>query len=276
MAQEKSSAPPAQNTKDATTYTVASLKDIEYYTGPDQHKTKHKLDFYFPKGEKNFPVLFFAHGGAWLHGDKNTFGIYTLFASAFVKQRIGVVVINYRLSPEVKHPEHIKDVARAFAWTYNNISKHGGDPENIFLCGHSAGAHLVSLLSTEESWLKEHKLSSKAIKGTIPISAPFIIPPKFLPKVFGDDTATPKKASPLTHVRPEMPPFLILYADKELPGCDKKVAEAFHKAVVNTKSMSELIEITESDHFRILLNACNVDGLGYKRILEFIRKQSAK
>src|SRR5262245_62590551 len=98
------------------TYSVQTVKDVVYYDGPDQHKVKHKLDLYLPKGHKDYPVLFFVHGGAWAHGDKNTFGLYGLLGAAYARLGIGVVVTNYRLSPEVKHPEHVKDVARAFAW----------------------------------------------------------------------------------------------------------------------------------------------------------------
>src|SRR5262245_64112241 len=77
------------------TYSVQTVKDIAYYDGPDQHKIKHKLDLYLPKGLKDFPVLFFVHGGAWVHGDKDMlFGLYGLLGNAYAKQGIGVVVTN--------------------------------------------------------------------------------------------------------------------------------------------------------------------------------------
>ncbi|MFM7150523.1 MAG: alpha/beta hydrolase [Gemmataceae bacterium] len=169
----------------AKSYPVDVIKDVAYYDGPDQHKVKHKLDLYLPKGLKEFPVLFFVHGGAWGHGDKDTFCLYGLFAKAYASQGIGVVVTNYRLSPEVKFPEHLKDVARAFAWCHKNIARHGGSPNCLFACGHSAGAHLVSLLAGDPTALAEHGLNQKALKGVIPISGPFILPEGFMPRVFG-------------------------------------------------------------------------------------------
>src|SRR3954447_11650612 len=146
----KSEAPPPA----AKTFEVEVVADIDYYQGADADPIKHKLDLFLPKGHKDFPVLFFVHGGAWRQGDKNFFGFYSSLGKFYARRGIGTVVTNYRLSPKVTHPEHIKDVARAFAWTSKNISKYGGNPTALFLCGHSAGGHLVSLLATDRNYLK--------------------------------------------------------------------------------------------------------------------------
>jgi acetyl esterase/lipase len=254
-------------------FTVKVVKDITYYEGPDQHKYKHRLDLYVPEGAKDFPVLFFVHGGGWAHGDKNFLGIYAMLAKTYARQGVGVVVTNYRLSPEVKHPEHIKDVARAFAWTYRNIGKYGGKADCIFACGHSAGGHLVSLLTTDETYLKACGLSTKAIRGVIPISGVFSIPDRFLPSVFGTQA---KRASPLAHVRTGLPPFLILYADKDIIGCDRGPAEAFCKALKGKKADAQTLEIKKSDHFRIIFSAARPDNVVSRAILKFVRTHSEK
>ena len=93
---------------------VVVVNDIAYYEGPDADAKKHKLDVYTPKGLKDFPVVFFIHGGTWSSGDRKMYGN---MGQMFARQGIGVVVISYRLSPAVTHPAHIEDVARAFAWT---------------------------------------------------------------------------------------------------------------------------------------------------------------
>src|SRR4051794_23586093 len=71
--------------KPAKTYEVEKIKDISYYDGPDQDKIKHRLDLYLPRGAKDYPVLFFVHGGAWVTGDKDQFGVYGAFAGAFAR-----------------------------------------------------------------------------------------------------------------------------------------------------------------------------------------------
>jgi acetyl esterase/lipase len=268
--------PDAPRPGEQKTYAVQTVKDIAYYDGPDQHKVKHKLDLYLPKGLKDFPVLFFVHGGAWVHGDKDMLGLYGLFASAYARQGIGVAVTNYRLSPDVKHPEHIKDVARAFAWVHKNVAKHGGRPDRVFACGHSAGAHLVSLLAGDAAYLKDHGLTSAAIRGVIPISGPFVLEDGWLPKVFGSEKGTGKKVSPISYAREKMPPFLILFADKDLPSCGKMTAEAYCKAVKGKGNLADLVEITGSDHIRIMVSAGNAKDKVFESITKFIRANTDK
>src|SRR5262249_37999874 len=160
------------------------VKDLAYYDGPGADKIKHRLDLFLPRGRKDFPVLFFVHGGAWLRGDKGFLGIYSALGTFFARHGVGVAVTNYRLSPAVKHPEHVKDVARAFAWTVRNIARYGGRPDQVFVCGHSAGAHLVALLVTDESYLKQEGLTAQAVRGAIPLSGIYRLPEKLLPAVF--------------------------------------------------------------------------------------------
>jgi acetyl esterase/lipase len=262
------SKPDVQTTEDTTTYKVKSVKDVVYYDGTDQDKVKHKLDLYLPEGAKNFPVLFFVHGGAWVSGDKNFFGVYAALAKTYVKQGIGVVVTNYRLSPGVKHPEHVKDVARALAWTYKNVGKHGGNPDAITLVGHSAGAHLVSLVTTDASYLKELGLKTNVIKGVVPISGPFDVPDGFLTNVFGKYA---QKAAPLRFVREDLPPFLIFYADKDMIGCDKAPSEAFCKALKGKKVTATTVEVKDSNHLDIIARAGTADSEVSKAIIKFVR-----
>ena len=175
---------------------VTVVNDIAYYEGADADTKKHKLDIYTPKGLKDFPVVFFIHGGTWSSGDRKMYGN---MGQMFASQGIGVVVISYRLSPAVTHPAHIEDVARAFAWTHANIAKYGGRADRIFVAGHSAGGHLTSLLAANPEYLKKHNLSSKNIRGIIPISGVYDIPAGMFPKIFPGTADALKPASPVKH-----------------------------------------------------------------------------
>ena len=112
-------------------------------------------------------MLLFVHGGRWTTGNKN---LYPGIGESLARHGVGVVICNYRLSPAVKHPAHVQDVARAFAWTQSNIASYGGKPDRLFVCGHSAGGHLVALLATDPKYLKAEKLSPSDIRGVVPIS----------------------------------------------------------------------------------------------------------
>ncbi len=139
------------------------------------------LDVFAPKDAANRPVVLFVHGGAWTIGDKSTFGYYRGVARFFARHGAVAVCINYRLAPFAKHPDQVKDVARAFAWTRAHARAYGGDADRIFLCGHSAGGHLVSLLATDETYLKDPALGltaadRAAIKGVLSVSGIYRIP----------------------------------------------------------------------------------------------------
>lgn len=263
---------PAAAQEPAKTYDVETKTDLAYREGDGADPVKHKLDLYLPKDAKDYPVLFFIHGGAWTMGSKNDLGLYAALGKALAKQGIGVVSINYRLSPKVQHPGHIEDVAAAFAWVHANVGKYGASTDKLFVCGHSAGGHLCALLATDETYLKKHNLDLKAIKGAIPISGVFFLAGNFMPNVFGKDADVRKNAQPAAHVKAGLPPFLILYADGDLKGCDKTPAEGFCKLLKEKAVEAEAREFKGSNHFLILLHACRPDEAVFAAVRDFVVK----
>jgi acetyl esterase/lipase len=257
-------------------FEVQKVLDVPYYRGADADP-KHKLDLYLPKDQKDFPVIFFVHGGAWRHGDKSGFlGFYGHFASSWARHGIGVVVTNYRLSPGVTHPEHIKDVARAFAWTHENIGKYGGRADQIFVSGHSAGGHLVALLATDESYLKAEGLSLKAIRGAIPMSGVYRIEEgdRLYDSMFGEDAKVRRDASPICHACSEAPPFLIIYAEHDLAMCNKMFAEQFCTALKEHKVVVRSLEVPERNHVTLLMKAGSDGDPVNKAVRDFIAEHT--
>jgi acetyl esterase/lipase len=168
---------------------VQRIRDVAYYDGPDADEHRHRLDLFFPRGRKDYPVVVFVHGSAWVVGDNRCCGLYSSVGEFLASQGIGAVLPNYRLSPGVKHPEHVKDVARAFAWTKAHIAEYGGRPDQIFLAGHSAGGHLAALLVTDPKYLKTEGLGTEDVKGVILISGVYRISEKDLDLTIGGSTA---------------------------------------------------------------------------------------
>lgn len=265
----------AETAPAAKQYEVESIKDLAYYEGDDVDPIKHKLDLYLPKDLKDFPTVVFVHGGAWVFGDKSQLGIYSSVGKCLARQGIAAAVVNYRLSPKVQHPEHIKDVARAFAWTHQNIAKHGGKTDQIFISGHSAGGHLTALLAADETYLKAHDLSLKNIRGAAPLSGVYLIGEGFLPQVFGKDAEKAKLASPLAHVKADLPPFLIIYADKDMPLCDK-MSTAFCNALKEKRCTADLCEVKERNHMSIIMNFSKENDPAMQALVSFVRKQCEK
>ena len=255
-----------------TSLAVEKHLDIAYRTDAGADKERHKLDVYVPKGKKDFPVLFFVHGGSWRTGNK---GLYTAVGNSFAGAGVGTVVINYRLSPKVQHPAHIEDVAKAFAWTAENISKYGGKADQIFACGHSAGGHLVSLMATDPIYLKAEKRTPADIRGVVAISGVYSIDAEFrlFNSVFGKDPDVCKKASPLTHATGKHPPFLIAYADNDFAQLDKMAID-MDAALKKCDSPTTLMKLADRNHYTIIMYLVDPSDLLNKAVGEFIGKHA--
>ena len=257
------------NEKSTSPQTIRQVKDIAYFEGVGKDSAKHKLDLFLPPNPENAPVFFFVHGGAWVQGDKNFLGIYSAIGKLAAQNGMIGVVISYRLTPKVRHPSHAEDVARAIAWTAKNIKNYGGDPEKIILCGHSAGGHLVSLVCCDPSYLKAEKVNPSSIKGVISISGVYEIPKLILSNVFGNDPENKFQASPITHVRKDLPPFLILCADKELPLCTSVDCKKFQKALEENGNPVKFQEIASSNHMKMIFDAGKPEKQVANLILQF-------
>ncbi len=251
---------------------VEVVKDVPYYEGDDADPVKNCLDLYLPKDEKDFPVLVFVHGGAWVIGDRKQYGFV---GETFARNGVGTAVISYRLSPKVQHPAHIQDVARAVAWVKKNVGKYGGDPQKLFVSGHSAGGHLTALLATDDSYLKAEGLSLGDIRGAIPMSGVYLITPGFLAApIFGKDADAIKKASPVENVHGGHPPMLIVYADKDFPGCGR-LSERLCNLLKEAKCEADVLEVKDRTHITLVGHLDADNDPTTKAVLEFVAKHSS-
>lgn len=220
------------------------------------------LDIYAPDGAKNAPVMIMIHGGGWANGDKANRGVWMNKVPFFNQEGFIFVSINYRLSPEVKHPAHIEDVAESVVWVYDNIAKYGGDKNKIFVMGHSAGAHLAALVATDDRRLKKHGKDLSVIKGAILLdgagydipnrmstSIPFAgILERMYKDAFTEDEPVQKDASPYYHVAKgkKIPPFLIFTAGSRIAS--NLQSEKLAKALNDAGSKAEVINDPDKNH----------------------------
>ncbi len=241
--------------------------DIKYVEGEDAH-ARHVLDLYLPKDVKNFPVVFFVHGGSWYEGEKRH---GKAIARGLLKHGYGVVSPNYRLVANpfeqangIEFPAFVEDAAAALAWTSKNIASHGGNPKQIFLMGHSAGGHIASLLAADPSWLAKHDLKrADVIRGLVGISGAYVIPkvddedPQLrsmalmMSYAFPQDGETREKANPIGHVDFDTPPTLLLYAEREMFQLDKATV-AMDRKLAEYGVLRQVKKIAERNHITIL------------------------
>jgi len=150
------------NTAIKITHRVDVVKDLSY---GDQDWQKLNV---YPQQEQA-PVVVFIHGGGWYKGNKDQ---YHFVADALVRRGYVVVLPDYIKYPQGRFPTFIEDVALAIAWVKQNIATHGGNPSQVMLVGHSAGAHTGALLATDASYLNGVGLHPQDLLGFVGLAGP--------------------------------------------------------------------------------------------------------
>jgi acetyl esterase/lipase len=243
-----------------------STSTHSYLAGPDADPVRHRLDLYRPEAGRDLPVLLFAHGGVWRLGSKDE---YRNIGETFARRGILTAVVNYRLTPAVRHPAHAQDVAAAVAWLAAHAPEHGGRADRIFLSGHSAGGHLISLLLFDKRYLATVGIDADRLAGVIPLSGIFDLTqpiddvadggfPRYIDPPFGDRRRDLEAASPVTHLRPTPVPILVALAGADYRAMQRQ-SEAF-VSVLRTRSMDVVFEtVAGREHFE-LVHAIGRDG----------------
>lgn len=178
--------------------------------------SRQMLDIYGPAKPASaaLPVVVFFYGGSWNSGRRQDYGFA---ARALAARGFIVVVPDYRLAPAFAYPSFVEDGAAAVAWTAANIGKHGGDARRIGASGHSAGAYIAVLLALETAWLAKAGAPG-AIKAGVGLAGPYDFLP-FEPNGAADiafgQWRDLKATQPITHVRADAPPLLLLAGDDD-------------------------------------------------------------
>ena len=228
-----------------------------FNTAAAQHNG-HLLDIYQPLDCKSCPVIVYVHGGYWVLGDK---GSFSYKAKAFTAHNYIYISMNYRLAPDYSFPDNAQDVARAFHWVKENIAGYGGNPEQIYLLGHSAGGHLAALIALDAQYLLPFDLSPSDIAGIIGLdSAAYYLPDLIAAEpenqylfywAFGDNPQGWERASPINYVKPGkvLPSFLLLVAEGR--EVSEAVNESFYEKLRSTGYNVTLLQYRGKDHVSI-------------------------
>ncbi|MFZ5831389.1 MAG: alpha/beta hydrolase fold domain-containing protein [Planctomycetota bacterium] len=234
---------------------LKTSRDLRYKEDAGVEVARQSLDIYAPENAKDLPVMVYVHGGGWRKGDKQAVAEKPTF---FAGRGFVFVSINYRLLPKGQHPANVEDVAAALAWLHDHVAEYGGDPTRMFLMGHSAGAHLVALVGTDDRRLKAFGKDLSILKGVIPNDTQAYDVPRvvrdgggtFYPQVFGKDTEVWRDASPLTHVAKgkSIPPFLIIHNMVDSGESRAAQAKAFAEALESAGSRATVVAVPDRTH----------------------------
>ena len=176
---------------------------------------RQKLDVYVPRHAlPDAPVVVFFYGGSWNSGARED---YNFVGEALASRGIVAVVADYRLYPQVRYPLFLQDAARAVAWTKANIREFSGNPQRLYLMGHSSGGYNAAMLALDGDLLAAAGMSPKDLRGWIGLAGPYdflpIENPAVRPVFFWPDS--PPQSQPINHVSRDAPPALLIAASKD-------------------------------------------------------------
>lgn len=204
---------------------VAVTRDVRY--GPD---ARNRLDVFAPAAAgAPRPVLLYVHGGAFVGGDKRSGDspFYDNIAVWAVNNGMVGVNITYRLAPQYPWPAAQEDLAAALRWVRANIAARGGDPDRIFLIGHSAGAaHVAQYLGHP----RFHVAPGGGVAGAIIVSGLFdpstaeVNPP--LQAYFGSDPSVYESRSALPGLVASRVPLLLAHAELDPSDFHRQSSQA--------------------------------------------------
>lgn len=205
-----------------------------------------RLDVVAPIAPGPHPVLVFIHGGSWNSGQPED---YHFIGRVFARAGYVVVLPGYRLGPDGVYPHMLEDGAAAVAWTAQNIARFGGDPDQVVLMGHSAGAHTAAMLGLERQWLGRQGLPDGFVKGVVGLSGPYDFYPftsDSARAAFGH-VADPRLTQPITFARGDAPPMLLLTGDADTTVKPRN-SKALAKTLTELGGRADLVILPGVDH----------------------------
>jgi len=247
---------------------------------------KHLLDIYLPPVKKlSYPLIVWIHGGAWMVNDKYAdMGYMTNTVKLFMDNGYAVASIDYRYSTTAPFPAQIQDCNQAIEFLYENAPQYNIDDSRIALIGFSSGGHLASLLGlSNNNHVKAFYPKGKEPKFKINLVLDFYGPSDFSTLKGNDDKTSrnpvtlllgasvpdrpdlARKASPITYIDKNDPPFLIVHGEKDEsvnPEQSVLLSDKLKKAGVK----NELIIVPGAPHYGVMFDGEFIR----KRVLDFL------
>lgn len=236
--------------------TGAAPRDVRTFSvayGPD---ARQSFDVYAPPDAKGAPIIFMVHGGAWMIGDKSNRRTVENKVAHWVPKGFVVISANYRMLPEADPLEQARDVAVAVAAAQREAPKWGADPDKLVLMGHSAGAHLVTLLAASRElraeakpapWLGTVSLDTGTHDVVATMEGPHL---RLYDRAFGADPSFWREVSPAAQLERGAAPFLLVCSTRRSDSCPQ--GDAF---AAKARDLGVRAEILQKDFSHAEINA---------------------
>ena len=240
---QRRQAAPSQQAGATLPANIQVIRDVRYGDDPQQ-----RFDVYAPPHADHAPVIMLVHGGGWAFGDKAMRNVIENKVGRWVPRGFIVISIDYRMLPQTPPLAQAGDVALALAYAQQHAGQWGGDPGAFILMGHSAGAHLVALLSVDASISKRYQVAPWL--GTVSLDSAAlnvvaIMQNRHLPlydRAFGSQSSDWIAASPLQQLHGRIVPFLAVCSSQRQNSCPQA-----HNFVEKAASFGTAASVVEQD-----------------------------
>lgn len=260
---------------------IVERRDARYVEGSGERK--HLLDVFAPEGARKAPVVHFVHGGYWVGGDKDHHAwltsLYGSVGRTLAARGVVTVVQSYRLVPQVTFDLVVDDVMAGLRWTEEHAAEHGGDPQKLFMMGHSAGGHLTALAGADETLHTRRGMNPDAVRGYIPISAVWDVADMRATQgaafhrrvtfpVFGRDGSADLGASPIARLSGTPRSFFVILADRDYPYLVPQAERA--RARLTELGAPPRYLVAKGDHDAMVLTFGTPDDVLTDAIVDYI------
>ena len=250
---------------------------------------RQKLDIYIPNQVvlSNFEnkttarkVVIFFYGGSWDSGNR---GDYKFVGEALASQGFIVVIPDYRVYPDVLFPAFMADPALAARWVKDNIQQYQANTQQIFLAGHSAGAHIAVMLGVNAEYLAKQSLKPNDFAGIIGLAGPYDFLPlnsERLKTIFGPDSQLGSeqwKSQPINFVDGKNPPMLLAVGTKDGTVWPRNTYNMAEK-IKNHNGIVKVVEFENYSHIDMvakLAKPLRGNGELLKAVVDFITNTPA-
>ena len=218
---------------------------------------RERLDL-FLAADPQAPTLVFIHGGYWQMNDKENFAF---FAEGLLPLGVNLAVIEYTLAPAARLDRIVAEVRRSVRWLAEHLAEYGGDPNQLYVAGHSAGGHLTAMT-----------MPLAEVRGGIAISGIYDLEPirlNYLNEKLGLDMAEAERNSPLRHLPAAAGELMVAYGIRELPELCRQSIE-YARAWTERGLPGRLLPVDGADHFTILDAPARPEGVLTQALLAML------
>ena len=242
---------------------LACELDIAYGTSADE-----LMDLYLAPAD-NAPVQVFIHGGGWRQLSKD---VSAFAAEAFVAAGVMFVAVGFSLIPAVKLESIVTQVRKSVAWLFTNVSRFGGDPHRIHVCGHSSGAHLASMLMSD-NWQDAFGVPDDVVKSGLLVSGLCDLEPvrlSYRNEHLRLDRLAVRRNSLLYNLPKSGIPLTVAYGQHETNEF-KRQSQMLSEAWQNAGNSCASLQIDGRNHFDVILELAGQNGVLAQLALSLIR-----